>query len=76
VEWGVRVLEARVRGAVSGEFVFEVCAADDLPLAEYGALMAEVYSSGSDFPAVLVNGRLVCADDIDPDAVVAAVIAV
>lgn len=68
----MRVLEARVRGAIRGEFVFEVCAADDLPLAEYGALMAEVYSRGDDFPAVLVDGALVCASGIDPGAVVAA----
>jgi len=49
-----------------------VTSADDLPLAEYGALMAKVYSAGNDFPVVIVDGRIVCADGIDPDAVIGA----
>ncbi|HEY5432694.1 MAG TPA: hypothetical protein VIL06_04715 [Coriobacteriia bacterium] len=68
----MRVLEARVRAAVGEVATFVVCAADDLPLAEYGALMARVYSSGDDFPAVLVDGDLACVSGIDPDAVIAA----
>jgi hypothetical protein len=66
------VLETRVREAVRGETTFIVRAADDLPLAEYGALMAEVYSTGNDFPVVLVDGRIVCASGLDPAVVVGA----
>ena len=61
-----------MREAGCGELSFTVTSADDLPLAEYGALLAEVYSAGNDFPVVIVDGRIVCADGIDPDAVVGA----
>jgi len=61
-----------VHAAVRDGVTFVVLAADALPLAEYGALMAEVYSRGDDFPAVLVDGDLVCVSGIDPDAVIAA----
>jgi D-alanine-D-alanine ligase-like ATP-grasp enzyme len=70
----VRVLEARVREATGRELLFTVIPADALPMSEYGALIAEVYSGSDDFPVVLVDGRIVSANGIDPDAVVGALV--
>jgi hypothetical protein len=61
-----------VREVVRGEIEFVVRAADELPLPEYGALMAEVYSRGDDFPVVRVRGSVVCANGLDTQAVIAA----
>jgi hypothetical protein len=72
LEWRLGVLEVRVRAAVSGPMDLTVIAADALPLAEYGALMAEIYSRGEDFPVVLVDGAIVCASGLDPAAVMSA----
>ena len=72
MEWRLRVLEERVREAVYVDVEFVVRAADELPLPEYGALMAEVYSRGDDFPAVRVRGRVVCANGLDARSVIAA----
>lgn len=60
-----------MREAVTVDTEFVVMAADALPLAEYGALMAEVYSRGDDFPVVRVRGRIVCANGLDAQAVIA-----
>ena len=72
LDWRLAILEARVRATVTGDLSYSVTSADALPAAEYGALLAEVYSRGDDFPAVLIDGDLVCANGIDPDAVIAA----
>jgi hypothetical protein len=42
---------------------------DRLPNERAGELMADIYCSGQDFPAVLVDGRLACASGIDLGAV-------
>lgn len=61
-----------MREAVHADTEFVVTAADALPLAEYGALMAEVYSRGDDFPVVRVRGKVVCSNGLDAQAVIAA----
>ena len=72
LEWRIRVLEERVRASVPIDLDFVVRAADALPMAEYGALMAEVYSRGDDFPVVRVRGKVVCSNGLDAQAVIAA----
>jgi len=71
-EWRLRVLEEQVRASVETDVEFVVMAADELPLAHYGELMAEVYSRGDDFPVVRVRGALACASGLDSQAVIAA----
>lgn len=61
-----------MREAVHADTEFVVKAADALPPAEYGALMAEVYSQGDDFPVVRVRGTVVCSNGLDAHAVIAA----
>ena len=61
-----------MREAVHVYVEFVVRAADGLPLPEYGALMAEVYSRGDDFPVVRVRGKVVCANGLDAQAVIEA----
>lgn len=73
VEWRLQVLEDRLNGG-SDEWC-EIEAVDLLTVTteERDAALDALLESGSDFPVVLVDGRVACVGDIDVEAVVTAV---
>lgn len=73
VQWRLHVLEERLHEMFGDEVAVEVTDLAGLEPSEQQTVIDAMVTTQAGLPITLVNGRVVCTDEIDLDAIVACI---